>query len=269
MEAKKMLNADILDILFENRNKKYGAYMLRKEYDSRLARSIFIVFTSIAFVLFLVSAKGNAEDMSVFEFRDTEIASITKQKNVKKETPKGQKKQSNPSQRKPIKAAGIILVVADSNVAIKDSSTQFLSTGTFSQFGGQPFTGLLSGGGGDDSTLVNQNGSDSSETHLVLDESDIKPTFPGGMKGLNQFLRENLEYPEDNASDEMTTVSVRFVVGYDGKLQDIKIVKDGGKSFNVEVLRVINKMPDWIPGKSDGKNVSVYYQLPVHFLKEP
>ena len=61
------------------------------------------------------------------------------------------------------------------------------------------------------------------------------------------------------------SVKVTFVVGYEGKLKGFKITEDGGEVFNKEVIRVLKKMPDWIPGKANGENVSVYYTIPVKF----
>jgi len=55
------------------------------------------------------------------------------------------------------------------------------------------------------------------------------------------------------------------VVGYDGKLKSFEIVEDGGATFNKEVIRVLKKMPEWVPGKANGENVSVYYTIPVKF----
>ena len=56
------------------------------------------------------------------------------------------------------------------------------------------------------------------------------------------------------------------MVGYDGVLKGFETVEDGGKAFNQEVIRVLKKMPTWIPGKTSGENVSVYYTIPVKFV---
>ena len=64
---------------------------------------------------------------------------------------------------------------------------------------------------------------------------------------------------------ESVSVKVNFVIGYNGKLQHFVTVQDGGEEFNKEVIRVLKKMPDWIPGKAKGENVSVYYTIPVKF----
>jgi protein TonB len=56
------------------------------------------------------------------------------------------------------------------------------------------------------------------------------------------------------------------VVGFDGKLQRFAVVKDGGDIFNREVIRVLKKMPDWVPGKSGGENVAVNFTIPIKFV---
>lgn len=65
---------------------------------------------------------------------------------------------------------------------------------------------------------------------------------------------------------EMITVHVRFAVGYDGKLQKFTVVKDGGEIFNIEEITVLKKMSEWVPGKSNGQNVAVYFTIPVKFV---
>jgi protein TonB len=65
---------------------------------------------------------------------------------------------------------------------------------------------------------------------------------------------------------EVVSVKMKFVVGYDGKLKGFETIQDGGEDFNKEVLRVLKKMPEWEPGKSNGQNVSVYYTIPVKFV---
>jgi len=66
----------------------------------------------------------------------------------------------------------------------------------------------------------------------------------------------------------LIAVKIKVVVGYDGKLKIFELVQDGGIEFNNEVIRVLKKMPAWLPGKSRGQNVSVYYTIPVKFIGE-
>ena len=99
-----------------------------------------------------------------------------------------------------------------------------------------------------------------------IENPDIEPAYPGGINALRKFLERNLVNPIAMEKDEMVAVNVKFVVGYDGKLQQFIVVKDGGEIFNKEVIRVLKKMPQWIPGKSKGQNVAVYFTIPVKFI---
>ena len=65
---------------------------------------------------------------------------------------------------------------------------------------------------------------------------------------------------------ESVKVVIRFVVGHDGKLKSFDIIQDGGDEFDKEVIRVVKKMPDWTPGRSSGRAVSVYYLIPIKFI---
>ncbi len=94
------------------------------------------------------------------------------------------------------------------------------------------------------------------------------PEFPGGMNALRRFLERNLNNPRDLEENETVSVKVRFVVGFDGKLKSFETIQDGGEEFNKEVMRVLKKMPDWVPGKTQGQNISVYYTIPVKFVAQ-
>lgn len=92
------------------------------------------------------------------------------------------------------------------------------------------------------------------------------PSYPGGMDALRKFLVRNLENPRDMKEGEVANVKVKFVVGSNGELQSFVTVQDGGNEFNREVMRVFKKMPNWVPGKSKGQNVSVFYTVPIKFI---
>ena len=95
---------------------------------------------------------------------------------------------------------------------------------------------------------------------------EIMPEFPGGINELSRFLFENIKYPAD-AREEGTngTVYVTFVIDSIGAISDIKILRGIGHGCDEEVIRVVKLMPNWIPGKQDGKPVPVQYNLPIKF----
>ena len=103
--------------------------------------------------------------------------------------------------------------------------------------------------------------------HEVLEIAEIMPEFPGGIEALKRYLVRNLCMPE-SSMEPGTTVHViaRFVVGEDGKVRDIEIIKEAEAVFNIEVKRVISKMPDWKPGSQNHRKVAVYFNLPVNFV---
>lgn len=98
-----------------------------------------------------------------------------------------------------------------------------------------------------------------------VDNPDVQASFPGGEKELMKFLQRNLVSPEEMEEAGEVQVKIKFVVGFDGNLQGFEVLKDGGNSFNDEVIRVLKKMPRWNPGKKGGRNVPVYHILPVKF----
>jgi protein TonB len=268
MEAEKILTSDIVDLVFDQRNKKYGAYQLRKKYPITLFRSIIIVFSTVSFLLFLIIRKGNAENSKLFAIQDTRMVELSKKTTVNQPKQKSKKSPKMATKQASKRPQGAKIILVDSTTEVKDTTEKWNPKGVIDEKGKIFDMGFGAGGSGEDSAMVDQSTADSTETEVGFEEPDFKPSFPGGTAALNRFLRENLEYPDEAIDDEMMTVMVRFVVGYDGKLHDLVVLKDGGKLFNEEVIRVIKKMPAWIPGKSNGKNISVYYNLPVHFVKE-
>ena len=94
------------------------------------------------------------------------------------------------------------------------------------------------------------------------------PQYPGGIKALLAYLKKNLHAPDAVEEGKQVSVKVKFVVNYDGKLESFKVIESGGEVFDNEVLRVLQKMPLWIPGRSNGENISVYYTVPVRFTSD-
>ena len=99
----------------------------------------------------------------------------------------------------------------------------------------------------------------------ILDRPEIMPEFPGGNAAMRRFLQKNMRFEfEDMEAGSRIEIRCRFVVDRDGKVKGIEITKTGGRNeFDKEVTRVIAKMPDWKPGSQNGRNVAVYFTLPV------
>ena len=96
---------------------------------------------------------------------------------------------------------------------------------------------------------------------------EYQPQFPGGIKACEQFIKENLRYP-DTGSDVQGRVIVSFMVERDGSLSNIKVVRGLDPAFDEEALRVVKMMPKWSPGATDGKISVMRYTIPIIFKTE-
>ena len=92
------------------------------------------------------------------------------------------------------------------------------------------------------------------------------PTFPGGEAELFKYLGKNIKYPQMATDAGISgVVYVTFVVGKDGKITDVKVLRGIGGGCDEEAVRVVKSMPPWKPGKQRGKPVTVQYNLPIRF----
>ena len=92
------------------------------------------------------------------------------------------------------------------------------------------------------------------------------PEFVGGESALRDYLRKNLKYPKLAARMNVEAqLYVQFVVNRDGSVSDVEVMRSEGFGFDQEAYRVINEMPNWIPGMQGGKRVRVIYIIPINF----
>lgn len=93
-----------------------------------------------------------------------------------------------------------------------------------------------------------------------------KPEFPGGEAAMFQWISKNVKYPEIAKENGVQgKVFVQFVIGKDGRVSDVQVVRGVDPSLDKEAVRVIQNMPAWKPGKQRGKPVKVSFQLPINF----
>jgi TonB family C-terminal domain len=104
------------------------------------------------------------------------------------------------------------------------------------------------------------------EREMPLTFVEQQPQFPGGLDGMMRFLSKNIKYPSIASKYGISgKVYAQFVVSKLGKLYNVKILRGIGGGCDEEAVRVIKLMPDWIPGRQNGKPVSVYFVLPISF----
>ncbi len=96
--------------------------------------------------------------------------------------------------------------------------------------------------------------------------AEVMPSFPGGEEALLRYFRDHIRYPGKAIENSVKgLVFVQLTVGADGKVKDVLVLRGIGAGCDQEALRVVQTMPDWVPGRQGGRNVAVKLTVPIHF----
>lgn len=250
------------EILFENKNKAYGAYAIRAAYGSTVFKSLGITTSAILGSLWMLSLALGKEAEVVVPVTGDAKTLVTYTINL--EEPK---KQVQDNIEKPKSAAAATKSNSLLNAIIKDQprtdslkiavneTVTTSGTGTLAATATTAVTGTTSTGTG---TLTTGGGS---ETPTWIPE--VWPTFAGGLQA---FWAKNIKYPTAARENGIEgVVAVNFVLDETGKVIDATIIKKLGFGCDEEVLRVVKLMPNWTPGKMGGKPVKVSFNQTVNF----
>ena len=97
-------------------------------------------------------------------------------------------------------------------------------------------------------------------------EIEKKASFPGGLECLKLFISKNLVYPKSSLKDKIQgRVVIDFTIDKDGRVGNVRVVKSANYLLDKEAVRIVNKMPDWIPGKQHNRFVITVYSIPINF----
>ncbi|MBQ6078995.1 MAG: M56 family metallopeptidase [Muribaculaceae bacterium] len=100
----------------------------------------------------------------------------------------------------------------------------------------------------------------------VYESVDQMPEFPGGEMEMMKYLSQNIKYPENAAKNDIQgRVVLRFVVEKTGEIGEIKVLRSVDEELDAEAVRVVRSMPNFTPGRKNGKAVAVWYALPISF----
>ena len=248
-----------LDIVFEGKNKAYGAYDLRKKNTKTTVKALIIgaVVFSVAVAAPLIMSllpDSSSDDESL----DTKI--VTMKLPPKKEEPKKDLPPPPPPPPKVDQVKFVKPVVAKADEVteeppkITEIKDKKLGNETIK---GDPDAELTVEPVGNGPAAVVE------EDTKVYGTAGIEviPEFPGGMEKFYGFVSRNYQAPEEEGLKGK--VFVTFVVEKDGSLTDIKVIRDIGYGTGKEAIRVLNKCPKWTPGEQNGKKVRVQYSLPI------
>ena len=260
---------DWCNLVFESKNKEYGAFTLRY-YSSRRHMIALVIASALFFSLVYspdivkdVIKPKKSVDTSI---RQLDLINLNKPKENKADEIKQMEEEQHKVLRNTIKFTPPVIKkdeqvkeeqelktqseVIDTKAAI---STVNYDKGTNDVSAEMPTTDQqISGEGSDD------------QPFRVVEQ---QPQFPGGMEALYKYMQTHTNYPPIARRNNISgRVYVQFVVGREGKIKDVKVLKGVDASLDTEAIRMISGMPDWIPGKQNGKAVAVYFVLPVVFI---
>lgn len=258
----------MLDMVFENRNKEYGAYVLRRDYDKQMKRAIGITVSSICLFIgaSFIATKLQAEEpnkkytdgihnMPEIELPQEKIE-IIEEKIVEPQTAQAKATIANTT----MQVVNEDMVQADSVPTVED--LRFAESGLTTNLNGSQTMGV-DGGAGTADLLEATFTVAKAVQPAILDFAEVMPQFPGGEEALMRFLVINTEYPDRERGLEMEgKVLIKFVVNEDGTVSAPNILRSSGPGFTKEAMRVIGKLPKFKPGMQQGKPVKVNFALP-------
>jgi len=274
MEVNKILNADLLDILFEGRNKDYGAYELRKTYNRRLTISLIgmVVLCALLFLgYFLASSMGGEVEKEAIVVQDVQLEEI-KQEEKEELPPPPPPKPPDPPKVEMAKFTPP-KIVKDEEVKEEEKPPEVekleeTKIGTINQEGVKDI-GIVA-------PPVEDEGKGVVEAPKKVEEDwdktftkvEIESSYPGGTAAWQRYLLKTLRYPQDAQDNEVQgTVVVQFIVDKAGVVSDVKAIS-GPQELQDEAVRVIKKSGQWTPAVQNGRKVKSYKKQPIVFRLE-
>jgi len=266
------------DLVFEGRNRDFGAYIMRKGSDRRhnIAMIAVVVVIALLFALGLLvntvirSVEQRPEDM-------TEQAMAAFAEEVVEEEPEDepqrieeQKPEALPEEILNTVKMSEVKFVADEEVKeeiksqddMKETETAVGAT-TFDQ-GIDDLTKTVRTH--KDEVIVEKKEEPKHEENKIFTAVEQPPTFPGGEAALLKYISDHIRYPAAAQENNIQgRVVVQFVVTKDGSVGQVKVVRGKDPDLDKEAQRVVKTLPKFIPGKMNGNAVNVWYTLPINF----
>jgi protein TonB len=249
-------NENRTELVFEFRNKSYGAYKLRKKYFRRLLIAFFItcfgtgILLSVPLLVYYLNK------------RDTDLKLKMEDAILLEEPPPIDKNAAPlppvippPPVQQTIKFTPPKIVKDEEVVDLPPTQeeTKDVQVSTQTQDGDKDIIDLPPDPGSN---------TEEDKVYSIVEEN---PSFPGGESKLMEYLSK-IKYPVIAREEQISGwVVVSFIVDKTGKIKDAKVLKGIGGGCNEEALKKIMSMPDWIPGKQNGRNVMVRQVLRVNF----
>ena len=249
------------DIVFESRNKEYGAYLLRRIYSKHVVRAALIMlFLTLAIIAYpYITAYIRAHTAEpIVEAPKLTTVNLDQPPPITPNQPPPPKLDVPP----PVKTIKYVAPkVTKEEVVEEEMPTQEalkqVEVSTVTQEGTEqvvfeePVQEVVQAGNDDD---------------MIFTVVEQQPEYPGGMEAMSKFIGKNLKYPSTARRMGVDgKVFVQFVVDKEGKISDVQVIKGVSADCDKEAVRVVQMMPAWKPGKQNGKAVKARFVLPIRF----
>ncbi len=270
------------DVIFEGKNKEFGAYELRRQSDKRHNRAV--IFVLIGLILVLIGGyfwgmysdyRREQRELELQAQLEQQLADIAAAEAEDPEEVEEVPQAVEEPQREEALPEEILNTIKDTEISIaadeevteditsKDDvaeSTAAAGSTTFDQ-------------GTDDLNVVREHKEEIivEEKHEPVKEEiftavEQMPQFPGGEGELLKYISTHIKYPTMSAENNIQgRVVVKFVVQKDGKVGEVVVLRGKDPDLDKEAVRVVKTLPNFIPGKMNGQAVSVWYTLPINF----
>lgn len=267
------------DLIFEGKNKDFGAYKLRQGSESRHNKAFFYVLIGLVAVCLLIFGYMKYEAYKTQKTEEEAKAKLEQQQKLAQmEAEKEEEKEEEVEQieieevkpEAPQLATQLMteLLLTDTPKedneikANEDIQKDNSVMSTFTQAGSDDINLIKE----HKDEVVQEKPREEKKKEEVFTHVEQMPKFPGGDAELYKFISNNLNYPamaiENNVQGR---VVVQFVVTKDGSIGNVKVVRSVDRDLDNEAIRVCKKLPKFIPGKQNGQPVNVWYTLPVTF----
>jgi protein TonB len=258
MKDQKVYAAPMDEIVFEHRNKTYGAYILRKLYNKNMNRALLLaVIILLAGLAYPLASSYYAQKRANYieKVANAEFMDMDKPKEEAPPPPPPPPPPAAELQQKVKFVAPVVTteeVVEDVDIFNQDELAQ---------------TGNVAVDVQEEVAVeAKEEVIEVEEAKPVFTIVEEMPSFPGGEAERNKFLAENIVYPQQATENGIQgTVYVSFVVDSKGNVTDVKVLRGIGGGCDEEALRVVKMMPQWHPGKQNGKLVRVLFNMPIYF----
>lgn len=275
MEINKILNADVLDIIFEGRNKEYGAYELRKTYNKRLVFSMIamVALVALLFIGYMVSSSMEDNDVKKeIVVQDVQLEDIKEQERNEPPPPPPPPKPPDPPKIEVTKFTPPKIVkdeeVKEDEKPPEVEKLEETKIGTINQEGVKDL-GIVA-------PPVEDAGKGVVEAPKKVEEDwdktftkvEIESSYPGGAAAWTRYLLKTLRYPQEAQDNEIQgTVVVQFIVDKAGTVSDVDAIS-GPQELREEAVRVIKRSGKWTPAVQNGRQVKSYKKQPIVFRLE-